>query len=34
LVEAVMPLPSSALQLPSPADKASGKLSQRKRKRK
>jgi hypothetical protein len=33
LVEAVVPLPSSALQLLSPANKARGKLSQRKRKR-
>jgi hypothetical protein len=33
LVEAVMPIPRSALQLLSPVDKASGKLSQRKRKR-
>jgi hypothetical protein len=32
LVEAVMPLPSSALQLLSLADKARGKLSQRKHK--
>jgi hypothetical protein len=33
LVEAVVPLPSSALQLLSPANKARGRLSQRKRKR-
>jgi hypothetical protein len=33
LVEADVPLPSSALQLLSPADKARGKLSQRNRKR-
>jgi hypothetical protein len=33
LVEAVMPLPSSALQLLLPTDKVRGKLSQRKRKR-
>jgi hypothetical protein len=33
LVEVVMPLPSSALQLLSPADKARGKLSQEKHRR-
>jgi hypothetical protein len=33
LVEAVVPLPSLALQLLSPANKARGRLSQRKRKR-
>jgi hypothetical protein len=33
LVEVVMPLPGSALQLLSPANEARGKLGQRKRKR-